>query len=1220
MLREPSLPCTRTPRPAALACCLLLLLAACAGGPRPRPVDPRVVRAREANTAAEKLLEEGRYEEGKKAAEQACKAILEELGAEHVEYAECLTNLGAAFFYLGDNAGARRHMQEALEIRNRALGPEHELVAESIANLASISLAAREHEKAKAMMHKALEMRKRTLGPRDPAVAESLIELGLLLHREGKNERAIELYEQAISIWTKSLGAEDRQVGQGRLWFGMLLQNTGNLERAREQLEKALAINRKILRAGHPDTITNLSLLAGLQTRLGDVPGALESYQRLLTIQEAVHGEDSPQLIEAVSSLGSMLAKAGKYSQALPYLDRAAGLAEKHLGAQHFTTGTMQAYLADCHLALGKLDEAQAEYEEALRILEPAAGADHPWVAYALYGLGRLETRRANLSRAAEFLEKSLAKIGRSLGNQHPQAALVLSALGYVETLSGNYAAARQRFERALKIDERVFGPAHPRVAEDLIGLGQLSPRFGSYDDAAIQLGRALEIVNNKYGKDHILAADIQGYLAEVTLMLGDPYAAANLYLEALAIYDKSLGRDDERFLAAIHNLAHAMAMAKAYENAVEHYAYALGMYGKKLGAAHPWVAQVRCTKGLVQIFAGQHDKGLAECRLGLEQLARALGDEHYQVAQNLRCLVVGGLRSGDVDGARQAAARTLAIVTRNADPLLTSTSSQERLDLFQSRRIYLDTYLSLFDRPGDALDAYKAALRWKGVVMTTLAAQREAALADDKPQLQQLIGELSLVRRRLAEHFFRDPGPGDKAREGWQKKFFELTRRRDELERELAKGSRDIVKSRELLEASVADVCRGLKPSEALVDFLAYRRYSPPEKDEASEGKWRWKYAAFILRPGACDTPQRIELGNCGRIDRAIERYQRMIGSGAALEILRPRAQRLYTLLFEPLASRLKDRRKIWIVPDSVLASVPFEALIDDKGRFLIENNTFGYLSAAQELALGNARRRAKGTGALIVGGIDYGGAEALTAEDRSVLANASGGILPVAALPGTDEEAAQLTGLFEKRRRPIDVVELTGDLASEGRIKRELAGKRFIHLATHGFFQRRNPERLTRKIEAGPLEIQTFHTFEVAAHSGLILAGANETGKEGDEDGLLTAEEVAQANLRSAELVTLSACETGLGTPIAGAGVLGLRRAFFLAGARSIVMSLWKVPDEETRRLMQLFYRRIVFGKVRDKARALRSAKLELIKKLEAEGKEAHPLYWASFIISGH
>ena len=194
----------------------------------------------------------------------------------------------------------------------------------------------------------------------------------------------------------------------------------------------------------------------------------------------------------------------------------------------------------------------------------------------------------------------------------------------------------------------------------------------------------------------------------------------------------------------------------------------------------------------------------------------------------------------------------------------------------------------------------------------------------------------------------------------------------------------------------------------------------------------------------------------------------------------------------------------------------------------------------------------------------------------------------------------------------------------ALEARLK-ACRSPRILHLATHGFFladQKRDPNEEQRGLgalswEAGSLDRFSGRSFEnPLLRSGLALAGVNTWLQNGPlpaeaEDGVLTAEDVTSLDLLDTELVVLSACETGLGDVRVGEGVFGLRRACVLAGAKTLVMSLWKVPDEQTQELMEDFYRRVLSGEPR--AAALRQAQLAM------QAKYPDPLYWGAFICQG-
>ena len=225
--------------------------------------------------------------------------------------------------------------------------------------------------------------------------------------------------------------------------------------------------------------------------------------------------------------------------------------------------------------------------------------------------------------------------------------------------------------------------------------------------------------------------------------------------------------------------------------------------------------------------------------------------------------------------------------------------------------------------------------------------------------------------------------------------------------------------------------------------------------------------------------------------------------------------------------------------------------------------------------------------------------------------------------ALPQTQVEANKLAGWFRKRFKD-EVILLSGGEAREDRIRKEMPGKRFLHFATHGFFA--SGKTRTTLAGARSADAEELNQARLLAHlnplilSGLVLANAN-LAVQGlsDEDGVLTAEEVATLDLRGLELVTLSACDTGLGDIYWGQGVMGLRRAFSLAGAQAMVMSLWKVPDLETRLLMEDFYRQVLRSSKRSKASTMRAAQLSMIARQRKRDGQTDPRTWAAFIVSG-
>jgi CHAT domain-containing protein len=221
---------------------------------------------------------------------------------------------------------------------------------------------------------------------------------------------------------------------------------------------------------------------------------------------------------------------------------------------------------------------------------------------------------------------------------------------------------------------------------------------------------------------------------------------------------------------------------------------------------------------------------------------------------------------------------------------------------------------------------------------------------------------------------------------------------------------------------------------------------------------------------------------------------------------------------------------------------------------------------------------------------------------------------------LPGATREVRDVVRIWSdahgpgEPQRPAET--LVGDDAGETEFRLQSSGKRILHLATHGFFLGGDCGSV---LDAGAAAAGVTRENPLLL-SGLVFAGANSRDSAGpdEDDGILTAEEISTLDLRAADWAVLSACDTATGEIRVGEGVLGLQRAFKIAGARTTIMSLWPVEDEATRRWMTALYRHhLIDGQ--STADSVRSAHLDLLAERRAKGSSTHPFYWAGFVASG-
>ena len=375
---------------------------------------------------------------------------------------------------------------------------------------------------------------------------------------------------------------------------------------------------------------------------------------------------------------------------------------------------------------------------------------------------------------------------------------------------------------------------------------------------------------------------------------------------------------------------------------------------------------------------------------------------------------------------------------------------------------------------------------------------------------------------------------------------------------------------------------------------------------------------------------PVVVALGSVDEIDRLLTEWRAQIASEAGDEAIgdtgpsRAAGVRLRRRIWDPLQAAIGDPRRVFIVPDGAISLVPFAALPVGVRSFLIETAPrLHYLTAERDVDH-HLEPSAVGKGLLAIGGAAFGSRPA-TAPASTGCADVTG--LQFEQLDGSLEEARQIARIWTSAfHDPGSARVLSGDQAREETFKRDAPGSRVLHLATHGFFLSGDCQeqiRGTRSVgglvsarPAGPSSRPQNDTWLSAL--AFARANARATVRGDQADGILVADEVAALQLTGVEWAVLSACDTGLGRPVAGEGVLGLQRAFQLAGVRTVIMTLWPVDDRATGALMrELYTERFVKGLASDEA--MRGASLAVLRARRAEGKSTHPFFWAAFVATG-
>jgi len=1032
-------------------------------------------------------------------------------------------------------------------------------------------------EEARAVTLQTLEMRREALGGRHPDVALNLNSLAYLMELQG--ESATDVYRQSLSILRDAHGTDHADVGHVLKNLAGSLSENGDVAGARQRYQESVAVFESIRGEDHPDVAAVLNEYGRMLKVKGHYAAARPVQERCLAIRREALGNDHLSVAWALADLGNLLAKQGEYADAQAAFEECLAIRRRGLGEVHRDVASSLNNLATSHRQQGAYAAALPLLEQSLEIYRSLLDEDDPLVAMSLNNLGSLYDDMQDYAKARLYYEESLAIRENSPREDHDIGA-ALNNLGTLLRKQGDFAAARPMLERSLEISVAKFGEEHPRTASTQNNLAVLLMAQGDDTAAVPLLERSLAIRRATLGNGHRTVAGSLHLLSSIKLRQGDLDGARALLEESLAIREVALGSGHRLVASNLSALARVSFDDGDYAGAIPLLEQSLAIHRAAVDEDNIYVAVALHDLGYGKSRLGDLEGAIALYEEALAITRVVVGEDHPHLSTNLSSLASALEEQGEHGSARPLRDEALQWVEGRLS-LLDALSEREALAFVPSLRHTLDAWLASND--DDPEVAWEHVMRFKGAVAARARAARASAT---DPDAVAAVAELAVARRELARLAFSSDAE-DRA-----DRLEALQSNRDRRERDLLAitGAR-----RGDSAADPSGVCTGLGDDTALVDLLRYQRVE------------ELHYLAFVVRGGACEV-HRLELGLAANLDEAVADWRLVLDDPMAQRSrVDARGSRVRELIWDPLEPFVGDATQVLVVPDGPLAAAPLGALPIGDGRYLLEDRALTWLDRSNDVLLPAAE---PGVGALVVGAVDY---------ERRVggrlIGRSSGFVAPCneaefEPLPGTAEEASLLGERWQRWRRREPLVTLGGAEATESAVSERVRSQALVHIATHGFFATGRCRSL--------LEGDGGVGFDPMLLSGLALSGANVSDPTAGDDGILTAAEVSALDLSGAQLVVLSACETGLGEVRSGQGVLGLRRAFAAAGARTLIMSLWSVPDAETAALMGEMYRLYLRRRGLPAAEALRGAQLRALE-AQREADDVRPGAWAAFIAAG-
>jgi CHAT domain-containing protein/Flp pilus assembly protein TadD len=997
------------------------------------------------------------------------------------------------------------------------------------------------------------------------------------LYDQRRYNEAITLSERALEIRKQLLGYDHSDVATNLITLATLYESQGQYDKAEQLYTEALSLRRRLFGERHMDVAMSISRLAGLYESKGQYDESEKLYLEALRLGESLSNDQDLNLAVIRNNLAILYDRQGRYKDSEKlYLDVLKSYRSQPVDHSISIAETLT-NLASPYQKQGRYQEAEKCYLEALRIYGSLLSDGNLEVLNVRNNLALLYKFQGRYPEAEKLYVEVLAQRKSLLNNYHLDVAASLNNLAELYRSQGNYDQAEQLNLQALDMYKSILGDQHLLVAVSLSSLSLLYQNQGRYKDAESQSLKALEMRKSLLGHNHILVANSLNNLAFLYHNQGRYDEAEPLYIEALEMRKKLLPYDHEDIITSLNNLAGLYQNQGHYKDAETLYLQSSEMQKKLLGDRHPNFAA--SLNNLAELYRsqGRYKEAEPAYMQALKLNRSLLGDWHPNVAINLNNLSLLYNSQDDYDKATQYLAQGLAIEEKHVAINLEIGAEAQKYDYIKTVQSSIDGSISLHlqhvNNSQAAHLALTTILRRKGRILNTLTDSLQRLRKNLPASEQDILDQFFTTNTQLANLYHNQV---NNLSPEYSAKLIDLEQKASQIAANLSRRSLDFRST--IQPVNLASIQSTLPSNSALVELIQYRFFNPKAtlRDQWS----RSRYAAYILTSSGSLTG--IDLGSTVEIDQAVTIHRdNLRDPQTPILQLKQSARKLDQLLMQPIRQHLGSTRNILLSPDSTLNLLPFEALVDEQGRYLLETYNITYLTSGRDL-LRFQNPKPNNNPPLILADPFFDKASPTFTSRYADLAK-----LAFPPLQQTNAEAQAIGTLFGSHP-------LLGTQATETAIK-QTKSPSILHIATHGFFLPSNDSK------DNPL-----------LQSGLVFAGFK-VGKSGNDDGILTALEVSNLNLAATKLVTLSACDTGLGSISSGEGIYGLRRALVVAGAESQVISLWKVADDATKELMINYYTRLKQGEGR--SAALHQAQRDMLK----SEKYSHPYYWAAFIPSG-
>jgi CHAT domain-containing protein/Flp pilus assembly protein TadD len=833
-------------------------------------------------------------------------------------------------------------------------------------------------------------------------------------------------------------------------------------------------------------------------------------------------------------------------------------------------------HIAWAYKTKNKLNVSDSLYREAVEIVKSIRQTQTQEYAEIINNLAVLYQAQGRYAEAEPLYKKARSIREEVLGKSHPEYATSCSNLAVLYQAQGRYAEAEVLYKEARTIREKVLGKTHPDYALSRSNLAVLYQDQGRYAEAEVLFKEAKAIREKVLGKTHPDYASLCNSLAALYQFQGRYAEAETLYKEAKAVYEKTLGKTHPDYAQPCNNMAVLYQLQGRYAEAEVLFKEALAITEKAVGKTHLYYAASCNNFAFLYKSQGRYAEAEVLYKEAKTINEKVLGKTHPNYANS--CNNLAGLYQlqGLYSIAEPLYKETVEIKFDEIRRNFKNLSENEKENYIKANiEKYFDNFQSFVksrhaENPNISEDSYNLILEVKGLILQSTEKIKNRILNSK----DSILKNTYLEWKESKSEYAKAQNLTISQRKERKLDLDSIARHCNELEKQLALKSEDFAHTFSPKSITWKDIQNVLKKDQAAIEMVRINA-----KKNRYNAKDSIIYMALIVKKDS-KYPEIVIIDNGNALENNYVTYYRRSISAKVLD------EESYKAFWQPIAEKLKGIKTVYFSPEGVYHQINLSTLQNPETKKYVYDEIQVINVTNTKDILENKKFNAKNS--YLIGNPKFN-LEIDTKNNEKPSEQRS--IENLSQLQGAEKEVKEASGFLK------NVKTVLGAEATEEYVK-SIKNPHILHIATHGYFKKGQYQSSTQAM----------------LNAGLLFAGVVDYDRMDirpldKEDGKLTAFEVMNMELDSTELVVLSACETGLGQA-SKEGVYGLQRAFKVAGAQTIIMSLWKVSDEATQLLMTKFYENWQ-KKGMNKRKAFETAQKDLRKQYK------EPYYWGAFVM---